>query len=58
MTIALYIFEIFGYTFLGSGEEQSWNRGDKANNGTVEHGEVEATPLNTKEPAKNYSQEE
>lgn len=58
VTIVLYIFEIFGYTFLGSGEEQPWNKGDKTNNGTLEHGEVEATPLNTKEPKTTYTQDD
>ncbi|XP_058449761.1 sialin [Malaya genurostris] len=55
VTIGLYILEILGYSFLGSGEEQSWNKGDKSTNGAVENGEAEATPLNTKNPKQTYS---
>ncbi|XP_062706661.1 sialin [Aedes albopictus] len=58
VTIGLYIIEIFGYTFLGSGEEQPWNKGDKTNNGAVENGEAEATPLNTKETKPSYTNQE
>lgn len=57
MTIALYIVEIVAYTFMGSGEEQPWNKPEKEalspkkNKRNIENGEngVESTPLNETE---------
>lgn len=55
VTIALYIVEIFAYTFLGSGEEQPWNKPEKElspkKKRSIENGEggVENTPLNVRE---------
>ncbi|XP_055546262.1 sialin [Wyeomyia smithii] len=51
VTIGLYIIEILGYSFLGSGEEQPWNKENKS----ADNREVEATPLNTKESKLNYT---
>lgn len=58
VTVALYIVEIVAYTCMGSGEEQLWNKPEKAalspkKKRSVENGEggegVENTPLNVRE---------
>lgn len=53
MTIGLYAVEMVTYTWLGSGEEQSWNRATGADgNDDDEAGKAstaEATPLNSGE---------
>lgn len=56
MTVALYIVEILAYLFLGSGEEQPWNKQtDTINRANIENGETaEATPLNVRDGKKAY----
>lgn len=64
MTIALYIVEIVAYTFMGSGEEQPWNKPEKSpkKKRSIENGEgvgVENTPLNVHEgKAPTYTNNE
>jgi ACS family sodium-dependent inorganic phosphate cotransporter len=57
VTIALYIIEMFAYLFLGSGEEQPWNKPEQSGNrAVVENGEgAEATPLNIRDGKKMYN---
>lgn len=60
MTVALYVVEILGYLFLGSGEQQSWNNTQIGiNSALAEGGNAtgnESTPLNDRE-TKNYQSE-
>lgn len=49
VTVGLYAIEILAYMFLGSGEEQSWNK-PESNRAAIENGEGgEITPLNVRE---------
>ncbi|XP_031618770.1 putative inorganic phosphate cotransporter [Contarinia nasturtii] len=45
VTIALYIIEIFAYTFFGSGEEQPWNKKQARELVSIASTKAENTPL-------------
>ncbi|XP_063700398.1 sialin [Culicoides brevitarsis] len=50
VTVALYVVEILAYMFMGSGEEQAWNKPQTNRSTGVENGEGgEVTPLNVRE---------